>query len=360
MDPKDKIRAEVLLKRAARKIAKKLESAAGKAALDAEEAGNAEQRTAAAPLPAGNCYKRLRPLKLVLSTSLRSKGGDFPESKDGLVPEGTLTDGGSSDGVNSDDCDSDEYMRGAELYLESRKKKKGVFLDSSRGGGRGTPALVPLSDAELMKIRTNLAQSPNIPTKRDKFATFMKHTFKLEDEEAVEAFWAEQQVRAVPHPGAPWTAFDTQLTTQYSKGRTSLEQTKAPRGVVRLVNALVQFLVKAGRPMQLSDLFNTFFAKHPELKKFKPTKATTFIQWHSRIFEMKALEHGQHQISLSVASRAAGGNTDTITALVSGGGGSSGGGGGSKQAAAAAAAAADAFFRVNPKSGISLVRISMF
>eukprot|EP00729_Bicosta_minor_P004494 gene4494-32569_t len=75
-----------------------------------------------------------------------------------------------------------------------------------------------------------------------------------------------------------------------------------------LVNTLVQFLLKVGRPMQLSDFLTDFFAKHPELKKFKRYIQEHVIQDHSRIFEMKALSNGQHQIGLIVASCSTGGN----------------------------------------------------
>eukprot|EP00729_Bicosta_minor_P004495 gene4495-32570_t len=79
-----------------------------------------------------------------------------------------------------------------------------------------------------------------------------------------------------------------------------------------LPNALVQFLQKAGGQMKLSDLFDKFFRRHPGLKKFKPCKATAFIQAHSGRFEMKTLGDGQHQISLSVASRAVGDKKKTL------------------------------------------------
>lgn len=60
--------------------------------------------------------------------------------------------------------------------------------------------------------------------------------------------------------------------------------------------------------MQLSDFLTDFFAKHPELKKFKRYIQEHVIQDHSRIFEMKALSNGQHQIGLIVASCSTGGN----------------------------------------------------
>lgn len=65
--------------------------------------------------------------------------------------------------------------------------------DDSDGSASDEDEAAAGSNAALTKIRANLAKSPNVPKKKGKFAKFMKNTFKLEDEEAVEALWVEQQ-----------------------------------------------------------------------------------------------------------------------------------------------------------------------
>lgn len=305
-------------------------------------------------------------------------GEPVPDGDD-LVLEGALTDDGSSDGFDGDDYDSDDYTVGVDLEEAERQIKENYCglhhpagtttttaeycihddcVDTSTGpfvskyeleahmevhitsiqepdekmddngsdivgstafspAATAEPAPAPPSDAVLREIRTKLAQSSYVPTKKPKFVNFIKHTLKLEDEEAVETLWAEQRVgsRALVHVR-----------------RTEMDQPKGGASEARrlkrftkqqdfFVNALARFLETAGGSMQLSDFFNTFFAKHPGLKKHKPPKATTFLQEHSRIFKMKALAHGQHQISLHVASRAASGKQAAAAAAGGGGGG---------------------------------------
>eukprot|EP00729_Bicosta_minor_P016053 gene16053-26374_t len=353
----------------------------------AEEVGSAERRAEAHTPP--------------------DMDGEPVPDGDGLVLEGALTDDGSSDGFDGDDYDSDDYTVGVDLEEAERQIKENYCglhhpagtttttaeycihddcVDTSTGpfvskyeleahmevhitsiqepdekmddngsdivgstafspAATAEPAPVPPSDAVLREIRIKLAQSPYVPTKKPKFVNFIKHTLKLEDEEAVETLWAEQQAAAdaalttiranlaklpnVPKKKGKFAKFmkntfkledEEAVETLWAEQRvgsralvhvrrTEMDQPKGDASEARrlkrftkqqdfFVNALARFLETAGGSMQLSDFFNAFFAKHPGLKKHKPPKATTFLQEHSRIFKMKALAHGQHQISL--------------------------------------------------------------
>ena len=140
------------------KIVAELDATAAEEALsDADEDDDSEEETA-------------EDKKFINDVASESEEDDDEEEAEETDSDGDGDGDGDGEGAGDDDDDDDGDSSDDDD-------------DEEEAGG----------DAELTRIRANLAKSPNVPKKQGKFKKFMMNTFKLEDEDAINALWAEQQ-----------------------------------------------------------------------------------------------------------------------------------------------------------------------